>query len=198
MPMPTRGQPKQGEKAHYDPAAIVDAPEHYEYSRAMGILTWGTWDHEARPLEQRIAEFVSAYPPTNSVKFTPGGSLVITEKGRTFAPGTAQSRFERFLAGDWRPGSVHELLSRYGLKMLSAPPIQSRPFEPGSVRDTTRRRNIRLRMLHGGVDIEPENMDAAKAEYLDRQESKRAAQDIRQATRRMKDELSKGGDPETS
>jgi hypothetical protein len=31
----------------YDPTAIVDAPEHYEYGRAMGILTWGTWDHDA-------------------------------------------------------------------------------------------------------------------------------------------------------
>jgi F420-dependent methylenetetrahydromethanopterin dehydrogenase len=57
------------------------------------------------------------------------------------------------------------------------------------MRDTTKRRNIRLRVLHGGVDIEPENMDAAKAEYLDRQESKQAAQDVRDALKRMHQEL---------
>ena len=58
------------------------------------------------------------------------------------------------------------------------------------MRDTTRRRNIRLRLLHGGVDIEPENMDAAKAEYLDRQEQKQAAKDIKDAVKKMRDELS--------
>jgi hypothetical protein len=63
------------------------------------------------------------------------------------------------------------------------------------MRDTTRRRNIRLRLLHGGVDIEPENMDAAKAEYLDREETRRAAQEVREAVKRMKDELSEGRDP---
>jgi len=39
------------------------------------------------------------------------------------------------------------------------------------------------------VDIEPSNMDAAKAEFLDRQEKKQAAADVRLALRRMKEEL---------
>jgi hypothetical protein len=161
----------------------------------MGVLTWGTWDHEVRPFEQRVAEFVSAYPPTDPVKFTPGGSLQAAENGHSFEPpGTPQTRLDRFLATDWRPGSIHELLSRYGLKIAGAPPTQARPFEPGSLRETTRRRNIRLRVLHGGVDIEPENMDAAKADYLDRKESKQAAQDVREALKRMREELQSGKD----
>jgi hypothetical protein len=191
--MAKRRPSKSIEVRHYDQSAIVDAPEHHEYSRAMGILTWSTWDHGVRPFAQRVAEFVSTYPPTNPVKCVPGGSLLPTDKGSSFAPpGTTQSRLDRFLATDWRPGSIYELLSRYGLKIAAATAVQSRPFEPGTIRDTTRKRNIRLRVLHGGVDIEPENMDAAKAEYLDRQESKRAAQDVRDALKRMKDELVDG------
>ena len=27
------------------PRTLRDAPEHYEHARAMGTLTWGTWDH---------------------------------------------------------------------------------------------------------------------------------------------------------
>jgi len=177
---------------HYDPSAIVDAPEHYEYARAMGVLTWGTWDHEVRPVAQRIADFTSTYPPDDPTRFTPSGSLLTSPDPLRFAPGTAESRLQRFLSTDWRPGSIHELLSRHGLKLPNAPERQARPFEPGSVRDTTRRRNIRLRLLHGGVDIEPENMDAAKAEYLDRQEAKQAAQDVRDALKRMRHELSEG------
>jgi hypothetical protein len=194
--MAKRRPVKAIEIRHYDQSEVVDAPEHHEYSRAMGVLTWSTWDHGVRPVAQRVAEFVSAYPPTNPVNFVPGGSLVPGEKGVPFAPpGTAQSRLDRFLATDWRPGSIYELLSRYGLKIAGATPMQARPFEPGSLRDTTRKRNTRLRVLHGGVDIEPENMDAAKAEYLDRQESKRAAQDVREALKRMKDELLDGREP---
>jgi hypothetical protein len=184
-----RRESKQAASRHYDALAILDAPEYYEYARAMGVLTWGTWDHDIRPLAQRIAEFVSTYPPADPAKFTPSGSLVPADGPQRFAPGTADSRLQRFLAADWRPGSMHELLSRYGLKLADGPPPQPRPFEPGSTRDTTRRRNIRLRLLHGGVDIEPENMDAAKAEYLDRQEAKQAAQDVREALKRMHGEL---------
>jgi hypothetical protein len=188
--MAKRRPPKSIEVPHYDQSAIVDAPEHHEYSRAMGVLTWGTWDHDVRPFAQRVAEFVSAYPPTNPVKFVPGGSLVPTDRGQPFAPpGTAESRLERFLASDWRPGSIYELLSRYGLKIAAATPVQARPFEPASMRDTTRKRNIRLRVLHGGVDIEPENMDAAKAEYLERQEQKQAAEQVRNAVKKMRQEL---------
>jgi uncharacterized membrane protein YdbT with pleckstrin-like domain len=46
-----------------------------------------------------------------------------------------------------------------------------------------------LRVLHGGVDIEPADMDAAKADFLDRQVAARAAQDVREALKRMNDEL---------
>jgi hypothetical protein len=181
-------------KAHYDPSALIDAPEHHEYARAMGLLTWSTWDHGLRPVEHRIKEFVSTFPPDNPVRYTLGGSLV-AQPDRTYAPGSTDSRLNRFRANDWRPGSFHELLARYGLRVVNGPAVQLRPFEPGSFRETTRRRNIRLRVLHGGVDIEAENMDAAKAEYLDRQESKRAAQDIREAIKRMKDELSGSDEP---
>ena len=188
--MAKRRQVQAVEERHYDESLIVDAPEHHEYSRAMGVLTWSTWDHGTRPVAQRVAEFVRAYPPTDPVKCVPGGSLVRTERSQSFAPpGTVQSRLTRFLATDWRPGSIYELLSRYGLKIAGATPIQVRPFEPGSLRDTTRKRNIRLRVLHGGVDIEPENMDAAKAEYLERQEQKQAAEQVRSAVKKMREEL---------
>ena len=193
--MAKRREAKKSTNQHYDPSAIVDAPEYYEYARAMGVLTWGTWDHDIRPVAQRIADFTSTYPPDDPTRFTTSGSLLPCPDPLRFAPGTPESRLQRFLSADWRPGSIHELLSRHGLRLVGAPERQARPFEPGSVRDTTRRRNIRLRLLHGGVDIEPENMDAAKAEYLDREESRRAAQEVREAIRRMKGELAE--DPES-
>ena len=49
-------------------------------------------------------------------------------------------------------------------------------------------------MLHGGVDIEPVDMDAAKADFLDKQEAARAAQDVRDALKRMNEELREGSD----
>lgn len=183
-----RKRPSADSEESYDRAALVDAPEHHEYSRAMGILTWSTWDHDVRPVEHRINDFVRTFPPADPIKHVPEGSLV-RQADRTFAPGTRASRLERFMAQDWRPGSFYELLARYGLKVTGAPSAQARSFEPDSMRDTTRRRNIRLRVLHGGVDIEAENMDAAKAAYLDRQESKQAAQDVREALKRMHQEL---------
>ena len=64
-----------------------------------------------------------------------------------------------------------------------------REFEPSAFRETAKRRNRRLRVLHGGVDIEAADMDAAKADFLDRQEAARAAQDVRDAVKRMNDEL---------
>jgi hypothetical protein len=190
-----RRESKKSTKRHYDPSAILDAPEYYDYARAMGVLTWGTWDHEVRPADQRIADFVSTYPPEEPTRFMPSGSLLPRNDAHRFGPGTPEVRLQRFLADDWRPGSIHELLSRHGLKLAGAPARQLRPFEPGSLRDTTRRRNVRLRLLHGGVDIEPENMDAAKAEYLDRQEAKQAALDVRDALKRMRQELNDDDGP---
>jgi hypothetical protein len=179
---------KKGPDASYTVSDLRDAPEHHEYSRAFGILTWGTWDHAIRPVEQRIQDFVSAYPPADPMRHSPGGSLVRQDDG-TYAPASLASRLERFRAQDWRSGSLHELLSRYGLKLAGAPAYESRPFTPGAFRDTARKRNLRLRLLHGGVDIEPADMDAAKAEFLDVQERKRAAQETREAIRRMKADL---------
>ena len=68
-------------------------------------------------------------------------------------------------------------------------------FEPSSSREAAKRRNIKLRMLHGGVDVEPSNMDAAKAAYLDKEESRKAAEEVRAAVKRMQGELreDKGG-----
>jgi len=82
-----------------------------------------------------------------------------------------------------------ELLARYGLKLAGAPAVLRPIFEPAPFRETAQRRNVKLRVLHGSVDIEPSNMDAAKAEFLDRQEKKQAAADVRLALRRMKEEL---------
>jgi hypothetical protein len=172
----------------YDAADLQDAPEHHEYSRAMGVLTWGTWDHGVRPVEQRIKDFLAAYPPAEPVRHSGGGSLQKQSDG-TYAPGSLETRTRRFLSKDWRSASLHELLSRYGLRLAGGPARQERTFTPSAFRDTARKRNIRLRVLHGGVDIEPVDMDAAKAEFLDLQERKRAAQETRDAIRRMKAEL---------
>jgi hypothetical protein len=174
--------------ACYDIDKIEDAPEYHQYGRTMGTLTWATWDHGVRPVEERIKDFIAAYPPLDPTRFSPGGGLVRQSDG-TYAPGSTATRMQRFLAGDWRPGSLHELLSRYGLKLAGGPPPQERDFRPGAFRETARKRNHRLRVLHGGVDIEPADMDAAKAEFLDLQERKRAAQETRDAIRRMKAEL---------
>lgn len=173
---------------YYEPSTLRDAPEHHEYSRAMGTLTWGTWDHGVRPVDQRVRDFVEAFPPENPVRFSSGGTLH-RERDGTYAPGSPASRLERFVAKDYRPGSLHELLARYGLKAADAPAYRDRTFVAGSMRDTARRRNIKLRVLHGGVDIEPSDMDAAKAEFLEHQEKKKAAEEVREAVKRMHDEL---------
>lgn len=181
----------------YEPRDLRDAPEFHAYSRALGSLTWGTWDHGERSFELRVQDFIAAFPPDDPTRFSPTGHLVRQSDG-TYAVGTTESRRQRFLAVDWRPGSLHELLSRYGLKAVDGPPYSARPFEPGAFRETARKRNRRLRMLHGGVDVEPANMDAAKADFLDRQEAARAAQDVRDAVRRMNDELQEDKKDENS
>jgi hypothetical protein len=176
--------------AYYESGDLRDAPEYYEHARAMGTLTWGTWDHSIRPFEQRRQDFVAAFPPADPVRFSPGGSLIRQQDG-TFAPGSAASRLQRFLADDWLPGSIHELLSRYGLKLSGGPAYRERSFLAGAFRDSARKRNHRLRVLHGGVDVEAADMDAAKAEFLDLQEKKKAAEQVREAVRQMNAELAK-------
>jgi len=175
---------------YYDPNQLRDAQEHYEYARAMGCLTWGTWDHGIRSFAQRVEDFVRTFPPVDPVRFSPGGSLIRQQDG-TFAPGSAGSRLDRFLRQDCSPGSIHELLARHGLKLNDGPAYRDMSFAAASFRDSARRRNHRLRVLHGGVDIEPADMDAAKADFLDKQEAARAAQDVREAVKRMNEELEK-------
>jgi|SRR5579871_2548738 len=172
---------------YYNPAKIVDAPEYYSLSRAMGILTWSTWDQSVRPAEDRVAEFLATFPPADPTCHL-AGSLVKTPGGM-YDVAPPDQAIVRFLAADGRVGSLHELLARYGLKMTDGPAIPEQQFDPGSFLVVTRRRNHKLRVLHGGVDVEPDDMDAAKAEYLDRQEKQQAATEVRAARKRMQEEL---------
>src|SRR5262245_10043189 len=54
---------------HYNLDDLRDAPEFHAYSRALGILTWGTWDHGERPFEERVKDFARAFPPDDPVRF---------------------------------------------------------------------------------------------------------------------------------
>src|SRR5712692_6930775 len=141
--MPKKRDPA---KLFYDPHLIVDDPEQHAYSRSLGLLTWGTWDQDVRPFEQRLREFVSAFPPADPVKFVRGGDLVRRPDG-TFVPGTRQSKLDRFTATDGRPGCLAELLARYGLKIAGASALESRSFVPSPFRETAQRRNVKLREL---------------------------------------------------
>ena len=179
-------------KKHYDAGDLIDAPEHYAYAKAFGVLTFGPWDHRVRSFEDRAREFVSSFPPENPVRNSPGGSLV-RRAADSFAPGSQSSRLNRFGADDSRPGSFHELLARYGLKTKNHPASPTSAFEPEPSKEAAKRRNIKLQMLHGGVDVEPSDMDVAKAAYLDRQESKKAAREVRAAVDKMHEELRRDG-----
>lgn len=176
-------------KVYYNRKQIVDAREHYERAWAAGVLSWGTWDHAPRPVEHRIADFCDAFPPEDPVKNL-GGSA---RRGPTgdYAPGDRSSRLERFLADDWRPGSIHALLATYGLKLRGGPAPLDREVLLAPFKAVARRRNAKLRVLHGSIDESPENMDAAKADYLDKRERQAAAKQIREARKRMRRELDK-------
>lgn len=178
--------PKKKQRARYDPQDLLDAEEHHALSRGLGILTWGTWDHDKRPVEQRIADFIAAFPPDDPTRHLNPG--LEHRPDRTYAPATRAALEARFEACDWRPGSLDELLARYGLKRRNGPPMIERPFVPDALRATAQRRNHKLRVLHGGVDIEPADMDAAKVAFLETQEKVRAAEEIRAARRRMRAE----------
>lgn len=172
---------------YYEPDAIEDAPEFHTLARALGTMTRGTWEPDERSPEERIQDFLFAYPPHRPVGWS-GGRLRKQPDG-SFAPGDADSRLSRFMAKSWAHGSLHELLSRFGLRMKNRPDVQNHLVLLDPVRDVAKRRNVRLRVLHGGVDVEPVNMDAAKAEYLDHQEKQQAARDVRAARARMQREL---------
>jgi hypothetical protein len=67
------------------------------------------------------------------------------------------------------------------------------PFVAAPLREIARQRNLKLRGLHGAVDIEASNMDEAKATLLVRQAKVRAAQEVRDALRTMDEELDRDG-----
>ncbi len=149
----------------------------------MGLLTWGTWDTEVRPLEERLKDFLHAYPAATPARFQ--GAMLWRNARGEYGPAEDDARVARFRAEDNRFGTLAEILARYGLKLREEPAYAARPVEVLSFRDMARLRNQRLRQLYGTVDIEPENMDEAKAAELDRLEKKRAAEQIREARRRM-------------
>jgi hypothetical protein len=173
-------------RGHYDPGKIVDAPEFHELAKAMGTLTASAWDHSQRSFDERRDDFLFAYPPDSPTRFA-GAELEFCRDG-TYRPAAEGSLLTRFGRRDWRPGSLDELLARYGLKLVDCPPLVSRKFEPAEFLPTARRRNHSLRVLHGGVDIEAKDMDAEKVAWLERQERIRAAEQVRTARKRMLDE----------
>ena len=69
------GTGKQRRKRFYNPAKIVDAPEHHALARSMGLLTIGTWEHQARSVSQRIEDFVRAFQIGSSSPFVPEAFL---------------------------------------------------------------------------------------------------------------------------
>jgi hypothetical protein len=165
---------------------IVDAPEHHEYARAMGLLTWGTWDAEPRPFEERLKDFLQAYPSDAPARFQ-GPRLAKSAEGE-YDPAPQGARLERMKALDNSFGTLAEVLARYGLKRRSVAPYIAREIEIAPFRDVTRARNQRLRVLHGKVDIEAENMDEAKVAEIERLERKQAAEQIRVARQEMQRE----------
>jgi hypothetical protein len=156
----------------------------------MGLLTWGTWDSSARPVQERVQDFTSAYPPPDPAKFQ--GSVLKKTKEGDFGPAGPEERRRRFEKDDGPFGSLAEVLARYGLKLVEGPVYVPRLVGVPPFREVARLRNQRLRGLHGAVDIEPENMDDAKAAELERLEKKRAAEQIREARERMRWEVEGG------
>jgi hypothetical protein len=174
-------------KPYYDSSQLHDAPEHQALARSVGTLSWGTWDGDVRPVAERVADFVAAYPPRDPARHLTG--FATRQSDGSIAPSTAEARLRRLLVRDWAPGSLHELAARFGLRFNDAPPPKERQFEPADMKATAKKRNLRLRVLHGGVDVEPVDMDAAKASLLDSAEKRRAAEQVREARRRMSEEL---------
>jgi len=96
----------------FDSSKIVDAPEHHELSRALGVLTWGTWDHGVRPFEQRLAEFLAAFPPGDPLKNMNRG-LSLQADGY-YGPATRAGRWIDFL----RPTVDRALFTKYWADMV--------------------------------------------------------------------------------
>jgi hypothetical protein len=165
---------------------ILDAPEHHEYARAMGLLTWSTWDAEARPFEERLKDFLHAHPPASPDHFQ--GSMLAGGPDGEYGPALEGARLARFGHQDNSFGTLAEALARYGLKLQSGQEYRAQRIEVRPFRETAQDRNQRLRVLYGGVDIEADNMDAAKAAEIERLEKKRAAEQIRAVREQMRNE----------
>lgn len=179
----------------YDASKIVDAPEFHDLARSLGTLTWGTWDHSTRSFEERLSDFVAAHPPENPLRYTEPGLRLIRPDSNEFTPPTVEARLQRLLGqATFESGSLHELLARFGLRMADGPPVETwrnsaEGVEQAQRRELAKRRNHKLRILHGQADIEAKDMNAAKAEYIEREEKKRAAQEIREALNAMREQL---------
>jgi hypothetical protein len=169
----------------YDPEDIVDAPEHHALSKALGILTWDIWDHGVRPVTERKRDFVTAFPPRNPTAYSLGGMEHRTD--HEWIPRTRAREMERFLSREATNG-IDRLLARYGLKLKGASPLQLRTTPVRDPIDAARERNHALRVLYGSVDIEPKDMDTAKSAFLEHQERRRAAEEIRAARKRLQAE----------
>jgi len=178
----------------YDASKIVDAPVFHDLARSLGTLTWGTWDHSKRTFEERRSDFIAAHPPEDPLRYTESGMRQVEPGSNEFAPPTPEARIERLRLPTFESGSIHELLARFGLRLIDGPPVEtwqdsSERVEHAHRRELAKRRNSKLRVLHGQADIEAKNMDAAKAEYIEREEKKRAAREVRDALRAMRNEL---------
>jgi hypothetical protein len=191
LELPGANAPKSSHVEVYVVDDIVDAPQHHAYARAMGLLTWGTWDAEKRPFEERLKDFLQAYPPNAPARFQ--GTMLTRSPEGEYGPASNLDRLARIRAATSSFGTLPETLARYGLMQQSGPDYSPNPVTVTPFREVTRVRNQRLRILHGRVDIEADNMDEAKATELDRLERKHAAEQIRQARDRMRRELGDGG-----
>jgi hypothetical protein len=169
---------------------IIDAPEHHDYARAMGLLTWGTWDPDVRPLGERVNDFLQAYPANDPALFQ--GSMLAKTSTDEYGPATAEARILRTHATDNSFGTLPEILARYGLKQSNGPQYLPTKVDVPPFRAVTRVRNQRLRTLYGRVDVEAANMDEAKAAEIERLERKRAAEQIRNARAQMRRDIGEG------
>ena len=87
---------QRSSSALYAADDIVDAPEHYAYARAMGLLTWGSWDTQTRPFEDRLRDFMQAFPMEEPARFQ-GSMLTRTVEGE-YGPAEQGERRRRLEA----------------------------------------------------------------------------------------------------
>src|SRR5262245_26745119 len=105
---------------------IVDAEEHHEYARAMGLLTWNTWDIDERSFDDRLKDFIEAYPPASPAQFQ--GSM-LARNDRDYGPAPKDLRLDRLVSDGSSFGALPEVLARYGLKLRNGPHYMLREIE---------------------------------------------------------------------